>query len=123
MTKKDIPEDFVWFLDGLAHEMQVRAALILIDNHEKPGLSISELSEKIGIEQNELIQHIKKLELGGAVQNFLQKREGAEEFSFYKITKFGKHMIESVIKAYNDYYRWIKPTKEKIIERLARRQI
>ena len=50
---------------------------------------------------------MKKLELGGIIQNYYIKNNNSSDYSFYKISKYGKKIITSLMQSYNEYYEVI----------------
>ena len=108
-TTNEIPDDFALLLRCLGNTLRFRISLLLIDNDK---LSFNEISNSIKKEVNLIIdsvimEHIRKLEMAGIVQNFLEKEENDDECSFYKITEYGKKMVTDVINSYNEYYKKI----------------
>ncbi|MHA1490932.1 MAG: hypothetical protein ACTSRI_14960 [Promethearchaeota archaeon] len=99
---KNIPEDFELLIKGLGNKFRISLSLLLL---EKGDLSLSGISKYTKRENSVLLNHIKKLELAGVIQNYLQKREGTNEYSFYKLTKYGKKIITGLIASYNSYFR------------------
>lgn len=62
-----------------------------------------------------LTNHLKKLEMGGIIQNYFEKTPNTEEYSYYEATDFGDKMISGIFNSYNNYYQGIKEKYEKKI--------
>lgn len=97
----DLPEDLETTLASIANKTRFAIAKYLIDNGDK---TFTELCKFTGLKTSVLYFHINKLELGGILQNYLQKKENTSEYSFYKITKYGKYIIEKIIAMHNEFY-------------------
>ncbi len=98
---KIIPEDFEGTLKGLGNKFRFALALLLTENGPLSFTEISRLTQK---EKGFIVNHIKKLELGGIIQNFLQRRKGTNDYSFYEITEYGEKIIRDLLTSYNEYY-------------------
>jgi predicted ArsR family transcriptional regulator len=108
-----VDEDFGWMIEAIGHQMRFDILAVLI-NHDD--LSLTRLAELLKTTPQNLQPHVKKLELGGLVQNFFQKREGRREYSFYQLTNFGQKIVPIVLKikdAYNEYYKVYHEALEK----------
>lgn len=105
----EIPIEFVALTRALANEIRLQILLLLIENEdlmEEEIIKIFKDNANKDLDHDGFHKNMNKLELGGVVQNFLQKRENG--FSHYKITPFGKKMLLGLIDLYNDYYSNIK---------------
>jgi len=101
---EELPEDFELLLEGLGSEIRFRIGILLI---ERGDLSLSKIAALIKKEKSNVLNHLKKLELGGIIQNYLKKSEASREFSFYQITKYGNKIISDLINCYNNYFQRI----------------
>jgi len=101
----EIPMDFELLLKSLGHKTRIHLVQIMMDDDE---LSLSRISKTINLENSLIINHIKKLELAGVVQNYIKRKEKTNEYSFYKLTKYGKEIISKLIKNYNNYFKNFK---------------
>ena len=101
---QDIPKDLELALKSISNSFRFAITLYLIENGP---ISFCELTEITKKENSLIASHIKKLELGGIVQNFLEKKNSSSQYSFYKITSFGKSIISGLLNSYNDYYNVI----------------
>ncbi len=99
---KQIPEDFEMLLKGLGNKFRLFLTLLLI---ERKSLSLTELVKITNLENSVLLNHIKKLQLAGILQNFLKKEKNSREFSFYEITDFGKKILSDLIGKYNNFFK------------------
>ncbi len=94
------PEDFELFLKGLGNNFRLSLALLLLENGN---LSLKKITDYTKKSNSSVLNHLKKLELGGIVQNFLKKSEETNEYSFYELTKFGKRIIYTLLAKYNKF--------------------
>ena len=97
----EIPDDFERLLKALNNKFRFAISLLLNDNDYLSFSDIIKISER---ESSILTNHLKKLEVGGIIQNFLMKSEETNEYSYYKLTKLGKSLINNLVQVYNDYY-------------------
>jgi len=98
---QEIPEDFELLLKALKNKFRY-ALTQLLEKYDN--LSFSDISKLTNKEAGILTSHLKKLELGGLIQNFLMKSGDTNEYSYYRLTKLGKIMIRDIINSYNNYY-------------------
>jgi len=84
---KDIPDDFELLLKALGHKVRID---LIFQLYKSKNLSLSKLGNILDLENSLILNHLKKLELAGVVQNYLLKSEETREFSFYELTKFGR---------------------------------
>lgn len=96
-----IPNEFEFALKGIGNKFRLALSILLIDHGP---LSFSNIAKITGREKSLIGNHLKKLELGGIIQNFLQKKEDTNEYSFYEITEYGKNIVSNLILCYNSYY-------------------
>jgi len=96
-----IPNVFEFALKSIGNKFRLALSILLIDHGP---LSFSNIAKITGKEKSLVGNHIKKLELGGILQNFLQKKEDTNEYSFYKITEYGKNIVSNLILNFNTYY-------------------
>ena len=71
---KQIPEDFEFVLKGLGNKFRLSLTLLL---SERKFLSLTELVKITNLENSVLLNHIKKLQLAGIIQNFLKKEKSS----------------------------------------------
>lgn len=67
-------------------------------------VSFSEITNISQMEKSTIVSHLKKLEMSGIIQNFLQRGKESAEYSFYELTKKGMIIADRLQKAYNIYY-------------------
>lgn len=96
-----IPDDFESTLKALANKFRFSLACLIM---EEGPLSFTDLTQRTIKDKSYIVNHLKKLELNGLVQNFLHRKEGTNEYSFYEITEYGKKIITDLIKSYNNYH-------------------
>jgi len=95
----EIPEDFEFLLKALKHNFRIRLSLLLL---EKGDLSLSKIATYLKKENSYILNHMKGLEIAGITQNYLQKIENNREYSFYKLTNYGKKIIPDLISLFDD---------------------
>lgn len=103
-----IPDDFELLLRALGHKTRIWLTLLMLENKE---LSLSRIAKTINQENSLILNHIKKLELAGIVQNYLKKSEITNEYSFYELTKYGNKIISDLVESYNNYFKTITKNK------------
>jgi predicted transcriptional regulator len=101
----EIPEDFELLLNALGHKTRINLLLLLMDNES---LSLSKITKTMNQENSLTLNHIKKLELAGIVQNYLKRSKNTNEYSFYKLTNFGRKITSNLISNYNEYFKNIQ---------------
>ncbi len=69
---------------------------IIVNKLENDNLSFTELQKSTRLDKNSLYYKIKKLIKSGIIVNYYQKREDTSEYSFYKITSFGKKILDQL---------------------------
>ena len=62
--------------------------------------SLSDLERMTKLNKDSLEQHIKKLLDSGLIENYLQKKKGRKEISFYEITLWGTNILDVVERWY-----------------------
>ena len=70
---------------------------ILLALTEVENLSFSEIWERIGISRPLLANHLKKLSKTLLIEHFYEHEIGNEKFSYYRISPFGKALLENMI--------------------------
>ena len=77
--------------DALRHKQRLAIVKLLL----KENLSWSDLHKKLDKPRGFLHTHLKKLELGGIIQNYLQCKDlSNKDYSYYEMTEYGKEIIE-----------------------------
>ncbi len=109
-SKKEIPKDFEILLKGISNKFRYALSMLL---KEKGPLSFSNIVRITNKEKSLINNHLKKLELSGVIQNFLEKTETTNDYSFYQITSYGNKIITDLILCYNNYYKNIIIKAEK----------
>lgn len=113
IISNNVPEDFQLFLKSMNNKF--RFAMILMIKDEGP-LTFSQIVEMTNKEKSLISTHLKKLELSGLIQNFLRKNSFSSEYSYYKLSRFGNKLSNSLLLSYNQYYQKIEE-ELKILER------
>ena len=96
----EIPEDFEFLLKALKHNFRIRLSLLLL---ERGSLSLSKIAKYLEKENSYILNHMKVLEIAGITQNYLQKVENSREFSFYKLTNYGKKILPDLITIFDKF--------------------
>ncbi len=106
----DFPEDFELSLKGISNKSRFSLIAAMSGLEE---MSFTEIRKMLNLEKNTVTSHLKKLELGGLVQNYFKKKEDSREYSFYTITTRGKSIISKLIQEYNEFYKDLRDSKGK----------
>ena len=114
--QKEIPRDFELTLKALSNKYRFALSLYLIDEGD---LSFSEIVLNLKKNKSSISSHLTKLELGGIIQNYLEKKDISNNYSFYQITNYGKKFVLDLINSYNDYYKGFSEVKEKDYDELT----
>lgn len=105
MSNEQIPTDFELILKSLSNIHRFEILSLLLKNEK---LTLNDFKKLLDKNIQDLPAEIKTLELAGLVQNFLQKSENSNEYSFYSITALGKEIFTGILNAYNHYYKNIE---------------
>jgi DNA-binding HxlR family transcriptional regulator len=92
------PYELCLAIEGLDNDYRQRI-LYSLKNVDK--LSFSEIREAVDIETPLLSSHLRKLTESLLVEHFYEHTLGDEKYSFYRISKFGKSVLESLLRALN----------------------
>ena len=96
----DFDKNIEYLLKSLSNKFRFFILLIL---NRKESHSFSDI---MGYNKNmtNLANHLKKLELGGLIQNYFKKVEDRDNYSFYKLTITGKKITDILITYYTKYF-------------------
>lgn len=89
-----IPDLIEMFLKALSHKIRLSIYMNIISKGE---LSFTFLIRELKIEKSAFYHHIKKLEIAGVVQNYYRDTPDSREYSYYKITQYGRLVINNLI--------------------------
>ena len=78
--KLEIPKELELALKGLSNNIRFALSLIFI---EKGPLSFTEITNLLNKEKSSISNHLKKLESGGVIQNYLKKKKDSSDYYFY----------------------------------------
>ena len=99
----EIPEYFQLFLRGIVTTIRYKIVMLLM---KKPKATLEEIRESVRSQEEYCVwtdwstpYHIKQLELGGIIQNYMDK-----DGFWYEITPFGKQLCSKLIDGYNAYH-------------------
>ena len=70
---------------------------ILLALTEVEKLSFSEIRKRVGISRPLLASHLKKLSKTLLIEHFYEHEVGNEMFSYYRVSPFGKALLENMI--------------------------
>jgi DNA-binding transcriptional ArsR family regulator len=79
----EIPSQLRRAIKALSEDARLAVLVVLLKNGE---MTFSELSRALDMSSSNLTHHLKKLIQAALVENYFQRREDTEEYSFYKPT-------------------------------------
>ncbi|MBD3227620.1 MAG: hypothetical protein GF329_05470 [Candidatus Lokiarchaeota archaeon] len=91
----NISNDFIGFLKAIGHKFRFSLILYLFNKNDT---SLSEISNHFNRENSNILNHTKTLELAGLIQNYYKKIPNRREYSFFKLTRFGKTFLDNYLK-------------------------
>jgi DNA-binding HxlR family transcriptional regulator len=97
------PHELVKAIEGLNNKHRQE---ILLTLNEVEKLSFSGIQEKIGINRPLLANHLKKLSRKLLIEHFYEHEVGNENFSYYRLSPFGKALLDNMMGTL--YFRRIK---------------
>ncbi|MHA1321365.1 MAG: ArsR/SmtB family transcription factor [Candidatus Helarchaeota archaeon] len=103
VISNDLINELELLFKGLSNKFRIELLLAL---YKEGALSFSNIVERTKKDKSSITKHLKKLEVGGLIQNFLKKMDDSDEYSFYEITKFGSKVIINLITSFNQYYQF-----------------
>jgi DNA-binding MarR family transcriptional regulator len=102
ITDFSILTDLTSSLNGIKNRFRLSILLFLKDMSD---FSFSEIQTYADKKKSVISNHLKKLEMTGFIQNYYQKKKNSNEYSFYKLTDYGKDILSNLIKSYNKFYK------------------
>jgi len=87
------PTELSQAIEGLNNEHRQN---ILLKLYTIPKLSFSELVGQTGITDSLISTHLRKLRDSMLIEHFYEHEVGREEYSFYKITKYGRRILNNL---------------------------
>jgi len=87
------PTELSQAIEGLNNEHRQN---ILLKLYSIPKLSFSELVGKTGIADSLISTHLRKLRDSMLIEHFYEHKVGREEYSFYRITKYGRRILNNL---------------------------
>lgn len=79
----EIPSQLRRAIKALSEDARLAILVVLLKNGE---MTFSEVSRALGMSSSNLTHHLKKLIQAALVENYFQRKEDSEEYSFYKPT-------------------------------------
>ncbi|MHA1793040.1 MAG: hypothetical protein ACTSVI_10380 [Promethearchaeota archaeon] len=98
---ENVLSDLLKIFKALANKTRFTLSLFLL-NHDS--LSFSTIVDVTKKSKTSVMKHLKKLKICGFIQNFFKKEHDSSEYSFYKLTRFGKLLVTQLIESYNLFY-------------------
>ncbi len=98
-------EELDLFLKAIKSKFRFTLAKYII---EEGPLSFSEIFLETNKEKSSIANHLNRLDKASIIENYFEKKPESNEYSFYKITKSGNKLINSLIESYNEYYESIE---------------
>jgi DNA-binding HxlR family transcriptional regulator len=98
LSTRQFPYELSIAIEGLDNEYRQRI-LYALKNVDR--LSFSEIRETVDIETPLLSNHLRRLSESLLVEHFYEHVLGDERYSFYRISKFGKNILDNLFKALN----------------------
>ena len=98
--KKQIPDNLLYFFKGLENGFRFKI-FTLLSQHDS--LSLSRILNLSHSKSGYLLKHIEQLDRYGTIDNFIEKKAGTREYSFYKMSKFASHIYTNIDEALNDF--------------------
>jgi hypothetical protein len=91
-----IPIEITRAISGFDNDIRLSIFLALMKHRE---LSFSELSRKLGMEEDKakLNFHLRKLTESALIEHRYHHQLGNEKFSFYSTTEFGENLWDSIV--------------------------
>lgn len=96
-----LPKKLLGVLNVVKSKFRFTLGNYLID--EGP-VSFTEIVEMSGKSKSTIYSHLKRMKAAEFIENFYEKREDTNNYSYYRITPLGKKIIEGLISSYNQYY-------------------
>ena len=90
----EFPYELRKAIEGLSNQHRQEILLAL---REKGKLSFSEINEEVPIKRPLLAIHLKKLSRTLLVEHFYQHQLRDEKYSYYRISPFGRALLESML--------------------------
>jgi len=100
---EEFPYELGKAVEGLNNKYRQEILLVL---NEIEKLSFSQIQKKVGISRPLLANHLKKLSKTLLIEHFYEHEIGNENFSYYRISPFGKALLGNMIGAL--YFRRLK---------------
>lgn len=112
----EIPSQLRRAIKALSEDARLAIVIILLKNGE---MTFSELSRLLNISSSNLTHHLKKLIQAALIENFFQRKEDSEEYSFYRATllaeDFTRNMLRSQQAVTPDAFIYPKVVPENLV--------
>lgn len=90
----EVPSQLRRAIKTLSEEARLAILIVLLKNGE---MTFSELSRAVDMSSSNLTHHLRKLVQAALVENYFQRRQDSEEYSFYKGTVFAEDFARNVL--------------------------
>jgi DNA-binding transcriptional ArsR family regulator len=90
----EIPSQLRRAIKALSEDARLAIIIILLKNGE---MTFSELSRALTMSSSNLTHHLKKLTQAALIENFFQRKENTEEYSFYRATLLAEDFTRNLL--------------------------
>ncbi len=95
-------KQYVSFFKAISNRFRFAILVFLKESKEFSFSSLKNITKK---NESSLSNHLHKLEQNLMIQNFYRKKNESRDYSYYRITKFGKEALDVIINSYNLYFQ------------------
>jgi len=92
----EIPSQLRRAIKALSEDARLAVVLVLLKNGE---MTFSELSRVLNMSSSNLTHHLKKLIQAALIENFFQRKEDSDEYSFYRATLLAEDFTKNLLKS------------------------
>ena len=92
----EIPSQLRRAIKALSEDARLAIVVVLLKNGE---MTFSELSRVLNMSSSNLTHHLKKLIQAALIENFFQRKEDSDEYSFYRATLLAEDFTKNLLKS------------------------
>ena len=92
----EIPSQLRHAIKALSIDARLAIVVTLLKNEE---MTFSELSRSLKMSSSNLTHHLKKLTQAALIENFFQRKEDSEEYSFYRATLLAEDFLKNILRS------------------------
>jgi len=92
----EIPSQLRRAIKALSEDARLAVVVVLLKNGE---MTFSELSRVLNMSSSNLTHHLKKLIQAALIENFFQRKEDSDEYSFYRATLLAEDFTKNLLKS------------------------